>query len=248
MSVRTTRDHKLMSRWCPNFDFEGEPANFAQKKPDFCATQLPWRGGSKVVTMRLMIYMARKLVEIRHEMETIQAVQITGLDREQLSAEEKDKLIKSLRNISKESSVLGLRMTILTADRFIDSIQTATRQKVLSVLLDLLNRFWDEVGLIKFIYIPAEKMAFYDQPEAFGTAVAKAFPGADYDIREAGNCFALGLHTAAVMHSMRVLESGLNALGHGLRATRSIQGWGNDLKIFQDKWGTILATKPKKLG
>jgi HEPN domain-containing protein len=102
--------------------------------------------------------------------------------------------------------------------------------------------------LIKFIYIPAEKMAFYDQPEAFGTAVAKAFPGADYDIREAGNCFALGLHTAAVMHSMRVLESGLNALGHGLRATRSIHGWGNDLKIFQDKWDTILATKPKKLG
>jgi len=51
--------------------------------------------------------------------------------------------------------------------------------------------------------------------ELYGPNVVDAFPSAAFDIEEAGKCQAFGLWTASVMHTMRVLEIGLQALaGH----------------------------------
>src|SRR5665213_2000455 len=191
-----------------------------------------------------MIYMASKLVEVREDMERIFAVHFTNDADKVVPEPDKTRLELSLQDISKECAALGLQMTVLAANRFLQAIHTAKGDELFAPLADLQERFTDEVALLKFIYVSAEKMTFYDQAEAFGNLVSKAFPSADYDIREAGNCFALERHTATVMHSMRVLESGLDALGRSLKVRRSTRGWGIDLKIFQDRWDSILKTKP----
>ena len=73
-----------------------------------------------------------------------------------------------------------------------------------------------ELSPLMFAFIPANKAQYAEQSVLFGEAVAKAFPSAASDIKEAGNCVAAGLNTAAVFHLMRVVEFGLNALAADL--------------------------------
>ena len=77
----------------------------------------------------------------------------------------------------------------------------------------LLATIQSEMGSELFIWIPPRHAKCYTQEKLFfGALVSNKFPSASLDIAEAGKCFALGRHTAAVMHCMRVLEHGLRAL------------------------------------
>jgi hypothetical protein len=69
----------------------------------------------------------------------------------------------------------------------------------------------------KFARIPTSKLEWFAQPQLFGSGVARAFPLAAFDIREAGDCIALGLDTAAVFHLMRAAEHGLRHIARTLK-------------------------------
>lgn len=69
----------------------------------------------------------------------------------------------------------------------------------------------------KFVVLDIELSKTFDRDDLFGTDVARAFPSARLDIKEAGNCLALELNTAAVFHLMRVAEYGLRALAFDRR-------------------------------
>jgi hypothetical protein len=68
-----------------------------------------------------------------------------------------------------------------------------------------------------YVQILPDRLAFFMQDALFGKSVKRAFPGASYDIQEAGNCFAVELSTAAVFHLMRAAEYGLRALARDRR-------------------------------
>jgi hypothetical protein len=193
-----------------------------------------------------MVYLAKRVVLISEELTCI-GLNSSGNADGVMPQDKKSRISDALENIVKESAFLGLRLTEMAAERFLESLHKDNAEEVWDNFNEVRGRFEDEVELIRFIYVSVDKMAFYDQQAAFGNEVAKAFPSIDYDIREAGNCFALGLNTAAVMHSMRVLESGLRALGKVLKVKPSGSGWGRDLNSFQSKWDSILKTKPKQL-
>jgi hypothetical protein len=53
---------------------------------------------------------------------------------------------------------------------------------------------------------------YFEKDDLFGQAVKVAFPSAALDIKEAGNCIAADLNTAAVFHLMRAAERGMRAL------------------------------------
>ncbi|MEO0713295.1 MAG: hypothetical protein AAFY37_05230 [Pseudomonadota bacterium] len=53
-----------------------------------------------------------------------------------------------------------------------------------------------------------------NQEQYFGAEVDEAFPSAAVEIRECGNCFALGRSTSAVYHALRALEVPLTRMGH----------------------------------
>lgn len=57
----------------------------------------------------------------------------------------------------------------------------------------------------------------YEKAELFGSLVSKKFPKADYDVKEAGNCYATARYTACVFHLMRVVEHGLRGLARNLK-------------------------------
>jgi hypothetical protein len=100
---------------------------------------------------------------------------------------------------------------------------TDKHDAVWSELHGLQSTIWTELKERKFAYIPESKQEFFEQENLFGTAVSDKFPLAKSDIKDAGNCLAAGLHTAAVFHLMRVAEQGMRALAIHLKV-KIIQG------------------------
>jgi hypothetical protein len=101
---------------------------------------------------------------------------------------------------------------------------------------------------IRYAYISSENVVFFQQEKLFGDAVYDAFPEARSEIKDAGNCLASDLNTAAVFHLMRVMELGLRELANRLKAKTLIK------KLKQTKipielgtWEEIIGTLESKL-
>jgi hypothetical protein len=84
--------------------------------------------------------------------------------------------------------------------------------------------------------LPAEKVALYEPKELlWGADVRSKFPSATKDIDEAAKCLAFGRSTAAVFHSMRVMEIALKAVRQCLGVSASGRNWGDALKDIRDE-------------
>jgi hypothetical protein len=78
---------------------------------------------------------------------------------------------------------------------------------------ELRNRMFDELSKQTCMIVPPQKaLEYYEKSNIFGDQVFNKFPAANFDIEEAGKCFATSRNTACVMHLMRVMEVGRNAL------------------------------------
>ena len=64
----------------------------------------------------------------------------------------------------------------------------------------------------KFITVSKKNSKYFEQEKLFGDAIYDKFPDAREDIKDAGNCIAVDLGTAAVFHLMRAVEWGLREL------------------------------------
>jgi len=95
--------------------------------------------------------------------------------------------------------------------------------------------FYAELRKRLFVFVPPHFAGAFEQEALFGEEVNRAFPSATRDIREAGTCLALGLGTACVFHSMRVLEHGLRALAEALGLTFSVEQWLVIIKQIESK-------------
>ena len=73
-----------------------------------------------------------------------------------------------------------------------------------------------ELTIHRFARIPQGKVDYFEQPALFGSTVASVFPLAERDIRQAGTCYAIGMDTASVFHSMRAAEYGLRHIAKSL--------------------------------
>jgi hypothetical protein len=75
--------------------------------------------------------------------------------------------------------------------------------------------FVDALDRMKYVFIEPDLTPYVDQDALFGPIVAADFPTANRDIKEAGNCLAIGANTAAVFHLMRASELAMRAFcGH----------------------------------
>jgi hypothetical protein len=85
----------------------------------------------------------------------------------------------------------------------------------------LLENLWQsiqqETDERRLALIPPEKAKYFEQEDLFGETVSTAFPSAKQNIKNAGNCLASDLHTAAVYHLMSVAEMGLRSVAKQLR-------------------------------
>ena len=86
-----------------------------------------------------------------------------------------------------------------------------------------------------FLYLPPLNQDYFEKPELFGEDVERAFQLSKYDLKEAGNCFAVELYTACVFHLMRVLERGLRAFAGYAGVPCGHECWGDIIKDIEKK-------------
>ena len=110
----------------------------------------------------------------------------------------------------------------------------------MQLLNELESRISDELSNLSVMLITRKKADYYEQASLFGNGVFNRFPMANFDIEEAGKCFATVRHTACVMHLQRVLEIGLKGFGNYLNAMASI-------KSAQPSWQNVLEVTAKEI-
>jgi hypothetical protein len=82
----------------------------------------------------------------------------------------------------------------------------------------LIKSFSDDMKSVCALTLPLQSAERYERPEeSFGRATIEAFISTEFDVQEAGKCFALQRFTACVFHCMRIMEVGLEALANELR-------------------------------
>lgn len=89
----------------------------------------------------------------------------------------------------------------------------ANPELIAAAIREITARIYDEMKNHLFMYIPTRQAEYYDKPEAFGQDVNAKFPTIQYDLVEAGNCYAAGRSTATVFHLMRIMETGVQRFG-----------------------------------
>lgn len=87
---------------------------------------------------------------------------------------------------------------------------------------DLRHRISDELERHLFMYVPETHADYYEHLELFGREVSESFPSARNEIREAGNCYAVGLNTACVFHLMRAVEVALKQMVVVMKAKKHL--------------------------
>ena len=116
-------------------------------------------------------------------------------------------------------------LSIARIDTILDR-NKSTFAEITPALKDLNNRLVDEMKMVLLMRIPPEKAKLFEAPDKFwGEQVLKAFSPIAFDAEEACKCFAASRNTACVFHLMRVMETGLRALGSTLNIQNANPGW-----------------------
>lgn len=172
-----------------------------------------------------------------------------------LPPEHKQALADSLKEVEKLCRDIGLKTAALQilsmANRLERGFWKADSHQVSTVFFCLNDAIRAEMSTQLFLRVFPERVDYYDQQEIFGPDVNTNFQSAKRDIKEAGSCYACDRGTAAVMHLMRVLEVGLNALATELKVSFERRNWENVIndieseidKINGPSWGPDWKTK-----
>jgi hypothetical protein len=161
------------------------------------------------------------------------------------AAKESKTAATQIEFISNNCKAIGLTLSLKAINRL-----TELRRKNganLGEVMDAVNHLQltiaDEVAEKVFMFMPSERAIYYDQPELFGKDVNTKFPTIQFDIVEAGNCYASGRGTAVVFHLMRIMETGVQVFGLKLGVELADEkNWQN---ILDEVNKAIKALSPK---
>ena len=134
-----------------------------------------------------------------------------GMKIEDLDPGKKAEFVKFIAELSGLAQELSLPVsqTLLIAAR--DDPPRTGREFAL-LLLSVRREMHEKL----FIYIPAERAAFWEWDDVMSEDAKSVFADAYVELREAANCYAAERYTATVFHSMRAAEIGLRDLGRDL--------------------------------
>lgn len=124
-------------------------------------------------------------------------------------------------------AALGLHNSVAQAERVVWVVKKpdATYGELEEHVTDLGRRVEDELASILLLHVPTDRAAYYLSPWAGWETISASFPSVSFDVEERAKCFALGRYTAAVFHSMRVLEVGLIMLADALGVDSAYANW-----------------------
>lgn len=98
----------------------------------------------------------------------------------------------------------------------------------------------------RFVFIPGDRWQYFESGNLFDLPRPSPIPSADQDIRDAGNAYALDLHTACVFHLMRVAEIGLRVFAKHLRVTLPKKK-GQPVPLAWAQWEDVLKAIHNKI-
>jgi hypothetical protein len=191
---------------------------------------LPWMGGRKLINLLLMKeYFPSNIVHAYDALTQSEAL-LTRAGTEKLTGAVLAEFQKMLSNVITRLRFLGLNSSVVYAERLMTDC-SGLACGVLSTRLGLLKeRVDDDLQLISLLYISPEKKAYFDRTDLFGNQFKTAFPMANQEVTEAGDCFALSRHTACVFHLMRAVEIGVKVISKTLGITAPLaKDWGGML-------------------
>jgi hypothetical protein len=157
---------------------------------------------------------------------------------------DKERFGKNLRAIRKLCERLDMQVALSCVEEGLYDLkqEIVTLDTIGKIYNDLSETIRREMQSVNFFYMPFKQTQFYRKNDLFGRKVAERFPSLDYDIREAGNCYAMGRSTACVFHLMRIMEVGTQAFGNllGVKFTDG-KNWQNIL----DESNKAIKSLPK---
>jgi hypothetical protein len=112
-------------------------------------------------------------------------------------------------------------------------------------MVSLRKCFEAELRTRVFMSLSPDESRLHQKFAPMGRNVLECFPGAEYDIREAARCLALGHETAPVLHLMRVLEIGLAAMAVRFGVSFDYRNWENIIGDIEKEIKAISAGKNK---
>jgi hypothetical protein len=121
-----------------------------------------------------------------------------------------------VKEIRKDCEKIDLRVSMACADDFILLADRMTLGELTRNLRELDNTIRREMQACMFFHMPFGQAKYYKKNLLFGAAVDVRLPSTQFDITEAGNCYAMGRGTACVFHLMRVMEVGVQKFGEML--------------------------------
>jgi hypothetical protein len=147
-------------------------------------------------------------------------------------------LRKNLRQIRMYCVKLDLKVAVACVDDALLDLKSELflPERLDRIYIDLDNSIRRDMQAALFFHVPFNLRDFYKPKALFGQEVADCFPRANYDIEEAGTCYAFGRSTACAFHLMRVMEVGVQAFGRMLGVTfPEDKDWGKILNIANGK-------------
>ncbi|MEI9968326.1 MAG: hypothetical protein WDM87_06765 [Terracidiphilus sp.] len=145
---------------------------------------------------------------------------------------------KNLRQIRMYCVKLDLKVAVACIDEALLDLKSELflPERLDRIYTDLDNSIRRDMQAALFFHVPFNLREFYKPAALFGQDVADHFPRANYDIEEAGTCYAFGRSTACAFHLMRVMEIGVQEFGRILGVTfPEDKEWGKILNIATGK-------------
>ncbi len=158
----------------------------------------------------------------------------------------RESVISILKSVQLHCQSIGLNLAVQAAKDYREAIEAKrinTHGQVVQAIATLDKVITLQLKANLFMFIASDRADSYANPQLFGDGVSKKFPGCQYDIEEAGNCYVAGRSTACAFHLMRVMETGVQEFGTVLGITRTNEkNWQNILDEINAK---IKALPPK---
>lgn len=149
--------------------------------------------------------------------------------------------LSDLKNSLRDVTLSGIPFRI-------GKLSASEIRKDIGVIIVTINQ---DLAEKNFTFIPSKKSDFFEKPDLFGLKVHSQFPSVAIEIKEAGNCIAADLNTAAVFHLMRAAELGLRSLADHFGAKiknkpLELAGWDDVIKALESKIEQKLNPKTPK--
>ncbi len=189
--------------------------------------------------------LGKDLVPLLHTLFSIEYETAFGKGIEKTSLEYRKRLLTLIRDADVQFQKLELSgslpyLNILKAELESNRADPFSYHDVALKLDSLKAMLAKELIGRSFVFIPKTKLQYFEKEQLFGPKVFDTFDDARHEIREAGNCLAADVNTAAVFHLMRVAEIGLRKFAQSLNLVLPCQ-------IEFATWGNVINAVGKEL-